>query len=60
MPVTSLEILEQTPLWGGRPFGSVGPYERLTGRVNLAVDPKCPANALIVDLGLVSRGSDGL
>ncbi|MBV8280000.1 MAG: hypothetical protein JO170_32690, partial [Verrucomicrobia bacterium] len=60
MPVTSLEILEQMPLWDGRPFGSVGPYERLTGRVNLEVDPNCPANALIVDLGLASRGSDGL
>src|SRR5205823_12460048 len=37
----------------------VGPYERLTGTVRLAVDPEHPANACIVDVGLAPRGEDG-
>jgi len=57
--VTRVEVLERAPLEGGRPFGSVGPYERLAGRVHFALDPRTPANRAVVDLDHAPRGRDG-
>lgn len=44
---------------GGQPFGTVGAYEKLVGRIFFAFDPDSPANAAIVDLALAPRNSDG-
>jgi hypothetical protein len=41
------------------PFGEVGPYEELKGRLHLAVDPGHPANRAITDLGLAPRNAGG-
>ena len=43
----------------GQPFGSVGPYEKLTGTIEFALDPADPRNKRIVDLDAAARGSDG-
>jgi hypothetical protein len=43
----------------GRPFGSAGAYERLTGRIRFAFDPANPYNRGIVDLGIAPRNTDG-
>lgn len=59
MPVTAFEIRLRRPLAGGRPFGQVGPYEELKGRLRLAVDPGSPSSARITDLALAPRGTDG-
>ena len=48
--VERVEILNQTAFAGGRSFGDVGPYEKVTGRLHYAVDPGDPQNRLIVDL----------
>ena len=40
-------------------MGDRGPYEQLTGVAHFAVDPKSPANANIVDLGLAPRNDKG-
>ena len=45
---------------GGRPFGSVGAYEKIVGRVFLVFDPANPLNARIVDLDKAPRNADGL
>src|SRR5437588_12010510 len=59
--VTKLEITAtESPTYGGRSFGTVGAYERLTGRVTGAVDPKDPLNAVIVDIGLAPKNAQGL
>ncbi len=44
----------------GRSFGSVGPYEKLVGRVFFAFDPSLPVNARITDVGMVGRNGRGL
>jgi hypothetical protein len=44
----------------GIPFGEVGPYERLAGRVLFAIDPNDPANRTIVDLDHAPRNAAGL
>ena len=53
-------INERQPFAGGQPFGDAGPYERLSGRVHLALDPLAPAQRDVVDLDKAVRGADGL
>lgn len=58
--VSAVSISERSPVLNGRNFGTVGPYERISGKVEFAVDPNAPANAGIVDLKLAPRNSRGL
>jgi hypothetical protein len=44
--VTSVTIATQTPVAGGRTFGDTGAYEQLTGRIEFALDPADPHNAV--------------
>jgi hypothetical protein len=58
--VTQITITStESPTYDGRTFGTVGAYERLSGRITGAVDPKDPLNAVIVDIGL-APGTPGL
>lgn len=43
----------------GRSFGSIGPYEKLVGRVFFAFDPQSPMNARITDIGKAPRNRQG-
>ncbi|GAB4109734.1 MAG: alpha/beta hydrolase domain-containing protein [Acidobacteriota bacterium] len=54
--VVRVEILERTAFAEGRSFGTVGPYERIRGRLHYAVDPRHPRNAAVVDLKLALEG----
>ncbi len=55
-----LRIDTREPFAGGMAFGSVGPYERLAGRLLFAIDPNDPANRPIVDLDHAPRNAAGL
>jgi hypothetical protein len=57
--VVRLEIRSRKAFADGMAFGSVGPYEKVTGRLHYAVDPASPANARVVDLKLASRDAGG-
>ncbi|MFQ5849236.1 MAG: alpha/beta hydrolase domain-containing protein [Candidatus Binatia bacterium] len=48
------------PFADGMIFGDVGPYERLVGRILLAVDPDAPAQRGVVDLNHAPRNATGL
>jgi hypothetical protein len=50
----------EQPTFGGKSFGAVGPYERISGRVTGEVDPKDPLNAIIVDIGLAPVNAKGM
>ena len=53
-------ILEtESPTFGGRIFGKVGPYERLTGYAIGVVDPAETRNAGIVNLDKAPRWKYG-
>src|SRR5260370_5363223 len=39
---------------------SIGNYERITGKVYFAVDPKLAANQIITDIALAPRNAQGL
>jgi hypothetical protein len=59
MTVTRFEIRLRRPLAGGAPFGDVGPYEELKGRLHFAIDPKHAANERIADVALAPRDHAG-
>ncbi|MEQ1859994.1 MAG: alpha/beta hydrolase domain-containing protein [Chthoniobacteraceae bacterium] len=57
--VVRVEIRERTPIANGHSFGATGPYEKITGRMFVEVDPSAPANARICDLALAPRNERG-
>lgn len=57
--VTRFEVLQSSPAFEGRAFGSVGPYVRITARATIAVDPADPRNAVIADLDRAPRNAAG-
>src|ERR1700726_4268101 len=59
--VTQLVITAtESPTFGGKSFGSVGQYERISGQVVGEVDPNDPVNGIIVDIGLAQKNPDGM
>jgi hypothetical protein len=48
--VVRVEITSRADIQDGKPFGNVGPYEKIIGRVYFAVDPAKLHNRQIVDL----------
>ena len=57
--VTRFEITQRAPAFGGTTFGTVGAYERVTGRARLALDPADRRNAVIVDIDKAPRNAQG-
>src|SRR6266567_4990832 len=57
--VVKLRVERREPVLSGKSFGLAGPYEKLVGRVEFALDPTAPANAAIVDLELAPRSARG-
>ena len=55
--VVRVEILSRSDISGT--FGNAGIYERITGRVYFAFDPRNPENRKIVDLDLAPRNANG-
>ncbi|MEX2450249.1 MAG: alpha/beta hydrolase domain-containing protein [Rhodospirillales bacterium] len=55
-----LHIHDRAAFAGGHAFGDTGPYERLHGRAQYAVDPKAAAQAGIVDLDKAPVNDRGL
>jgi hypothetical protein len=59
--VTQVQITAtEQPAYGGKTFGTVGAYERISGRISGEVDPKDPLNAIIVDIGLAPVNARGM
>src|SRR5262245_3079937 len=57
--VTKVTIAARAPVANGQTFGSTGAYEKLTGTIEFALDPRDRHNAKIVDLPYGQRGPDG-
>jgi hypothetical protein len=57
--VTNVTVTSRTIVAGGQSFGSAGPYEKLVGRIEFALDPKDRHNAQIADLAFAPRDTDG-
>jgi hypothetical protein len=57
--VTRVAITSRDTVAGGQEFGGTGPYERLVGTIDFAIDPGDPHNARIADLDRASKDADG-
>jgi hypothetical protein len=57
--VVRVEIARRSEVAAGRAFATVGPYEKLVGRIHCAVRPDQPRNQRIVDLALAPRNAAG-
>jgi hypothetical protein len=57
--VVRVQVDRREPFADGHEFGTSGPYERLSGRLFLEVEPDHPANQRIIDLGLAPRNERG-
>ena len=57
--VTKVTIANRTVVAGSQAFGQVGPYEKLTGTIEFALDPADKHNSRVVDLEHAARAADG-
>jgi hypothetical protein len=57
--VSRVEINSKQDVLGGKSFGTVGAYEKLTGKVYFAVDPDNAHNKIIADLDKAPRNAHG-
>ena len=57
--VENFEVVARTPSFGGTRFDETGEYETITGIAHMRIDPKHPANRIIVDLDKAPVGKDG-
>jgi len=57
--VTKVTISNRAVVAAGQAFGQVGPYEKLTGTIEFALDPADKHNSPIVDLEQATRSADG-
>jgi hypothetical protein len=57
--VVRLEVTDRQVFAEGRTFGVAGPYERVSGKLWLEVDPLAGANARVNDLKLAPRNERG-
>jgi hypothetical protein len=57
--VTRVDVISRQDVLGGKPFGTVGAYEKIIGKVYFAVDPNNPHNKIIVDLDKAPRNAQG-
>lgn len=57
--VAKVSIATRAPVANGQAFGATGPYEKLSGTIEFALDPRDPHNKRIVDLDRAARAADG-
>ena len=57
--VTGLEIQSRSIVLEGKAFGNSGAYEKVSGRMHFAADPKHPLHQRITDIGHASTNGDG-
>jgi hypothetical protein len=57
--VVRIEVKSRADVLAGRPFGPAGPYEKLSGTIHFAVDPRESANLIIADIGKAPTNAAG-
>jgi hypothetical protein len=60
MAPASLEIHARCDFADGKPFGTAGAYEKISGAAHYAIDPQSPSARTVVDIDLAPRCADGL
>ena len=57
--VVRIEVKSRTPVLASQAFGATGPYERLSGTIYFAIDPRNSANLIIADIDKAPRNAAG-
>ena len=57
--IVRIEITKVEPAFDGKSFGTVGAYEKLTGKAYGALDPASRSNRIIQDISLAPRNAKG-
>src|SRR6266850_7560667 len=57
--VSRVELTSRRDVAAGRSFGSVGPYERIAGKIYFVVDPANKRNQVIADLDKAPKNAAG-
>src|SRR6186713_1624332 len=58
--VRTITIIARGPALNGQSFGTVGPYEQITGIATGEINPADPRNAVITDIDLAPRNARGM
>ena len=58
--VLRIEVTSRADVLSGKAFGAAGPFERLSGRIYFAVDPRNPVNQIIADIDKAPKNAAGL
>ena len=57
--VVRIEVKSRADVLAGKSFGSAGPYEKLSGTIYFAVDPRNSANQIITDIDKAPKNAAG-
>src|ERR1051326_5835449 len=57
--VARIEVQSRADVLSGKSFSAVGGYEKLTGKIYFAVDPRNSANRIITDIDLAPHNASG-
>jgi alpha/beta hydrolase family protein len=57
--VVRIEVKSHSDLLPGKTFGAAGAYEKFSGKIYFAADPKNSANRIITDIGKAPKNSSG-
>ena len=57
--VVKVEVKSRADVVAGKAFGAAGPYEKVSGTIYFAIDPKNPANQIITDIDKAPRNAAG-
>jgi hypothetical protein len=57
--VVRIEVQSRADLVPGKSFGSAGAYEKLSGKIYFAVDPRNSANQIIADIDKAPKNASG-
>ncbi len=58
--MTRVEVASREDVLSGKPFGTVGPYERIVGKAFFAVDPKNPRNKIVPNIDKAPKNAGGM
>ena len=57
--VVRIDVKSRADIAAGQAFGTIGPYEKLSGTIFFAVDPALPANKIVADIDKAPRNGAG-
>ena len=57
--VVRIEVKSRADLVAGKTFGSAGAFEKLSGKIYFAVDPRNSANRIIADIDKAPKNAAG-